>query len=174
MSNCCNPCNYHPPQCNERNVELNSRYSRFKSYNLNSGTPTITLTENDLLINNIRVNCDGSDTCTPNKYDICFQFDISQCFTYWRKVRQWYQFKKIPINFLTFIAEIRLNGNAEVKVFLNGELFTTFVNDFYSFPTLPTTKAQQIRTFVNYYTQGDDDKFKLSRYYTECLKPIKC
>lgn len=170
--NHCNPyppCPPYPrPKCNSTEVELNSRYSRILPINFDSTNTSQTLTLDDVLNSEILITCDGTTDFTPNTYQLYLP-DLGT--PYWRKIRQYHQFQKIPINFLASTFNIRLNGNAVLEVYINNVLFNTYLNAiFYLSETqIPPIKITYPQNIFLYYAQSDDDSFSQTPYYCEPL-----
>jgi len=94
---------------------------------------------------------------------------------YWREIRQYYQFQKIPINFLSLKMDIRLNGNAALELYIGGVLYNTYYNAIFQLsPTqIPPIKIRYPDNFFVYYGESDDDTFSQTSYYCEPLIPLQ-
>ncbi len=168
---CCPPLPPIPaPRCNSQEVDYAAKYSRLLPISFDSTMTTKTLTYDEMLYSNIVINCDGTTEFTPNVYKLYLP-DAGVQFS--RAIRQYYQFEKIPINFLVSTYDIRLNGNAVLEVYINGVLFRSYINAiFYLSPTqIPPIKIRYPDNIFFYYAQSDDDEFKASPYYCERLLP---
>ncbi len=165
---CCPPIP--APRCNSQEVDYAAKYSRLLPISFDSTMTTKTLTYDEMLYSNIVINCDGTTEFTPNVYKLYLP-DAGVQFS--RAIRQYYQFEKIPINFLVSTYDIRLNGNAVLEVYINGVLFRSYINAiFYLSPTqIPPIKIRYPDNIFFYYAQSDDDEFKASPYYCERLIP---
>jgi hypothetical protein len=159
-----------PPRCNSEEVDYAAKYSKLLPISFDQNMTQKTLTYDEMLYSNIVINCDGTTDFTPNVYKLYLP-DAGVQFS--RAIRQYYQFEKIPINFLVSTYDIRLNGNAVLEVYINGVLFRSYINAiFYLSPTqIPPIKIRYPDNIFLYYAQSDDDEFKASPYYCERLLP---
>lgn len=166
---CCNKKTFRP---NSQLVEYVAKYSNRINIVFDSVTKDAIITYDQLLYSDIYFTCNGDG---PAK-DILVTYklylpDIGIPLA--RRIRQYFQFQKIPIDFVITNLHSRLVGNVVLEIYIDNVLFTTLKNAFYYItpPLIAPEPIEYMRDLRLVYTGTDEDIFKASPYFCEPLIP---